>query len=60
MEGCKRIKEGKKEMKIPFNSKLYFRDYDYSVAVRFPKLAEAVASPRQSVEIYKSFSVVKV
>ena len=31
-EGCKRIKEGKKETMILFNSKLYFGVYDYSVA----------------------------
>ena len=55
VKGCKRIKEIRKDTRIPFNSKLYFGFHDYSMMVeRFPEPAEAVASPRQSVEIYKS------
>ena len=32
VEGCKRIKEGRKKTRVPYNSKLYFGGHDYSVA----------------------------
>ena len=42
------LKEGRKEMKIPFNSKLYFWFHDYSaVSNIFPEPMEIVTLPRR-------------
>ena len=55
-----KIKKGKKKTRISFNSILFWGSQLFCSFERFPESAKAVASPRQSVEIYSSFSVVKV
>ena len=58
MEGCKRTKGGRKEIKIPFKLNFILGFNDYSVGGKiFPETKDIVMSHWQSVRIYQSFSV---
>ena len=61
MESNKIIKDGRKEKGIPLNSNLILEFNGYSVVKKkcFSIPVEIVAFPRQGVEIYLSFLMVK-